>query len=149
MKFNMLNLIVAVVIFTVIVGTLMCSCTVVKPYSESTIFSKQFNYEGFGDMEYVNGAGELAGDNKSNVHLISGQNAECSKVYGFDGLFCKPYAADKTVDVFSQVDGSADCIGNSSSLHNSKGGLCLDKNLTALLQTRGGNQTGAAYQIGK
>lgn len=148
MKFNMLNLIVAVVIFTVIMGTLMCSCTVVHPYNPDTIFSKQFNYEGFHDMEYVNTMGNTVVDNVSNVHSMNDDKPECNKIYGFDGLFCKPYVADKTVDVFSQVNGSTSCIGQSSSLSNSKGGLCLDKNLTALLKTRGGNQTGGAYQIG-
>jgi len=75
-------------------------------------------------------------------------SAECSKVHGFNGLFCKPYAADKNIDPFSSVQGSTDCIGKSSGLSNSTGGLCLDSNLSNMLKTRGGNQTGADMQIG-
>lgn len=56
---------------------------------------------------------------------------------------------DSTIDVFSNDNGSLDCIGKSNSLFNSMGGLCLTDDQLKLLQTRGGNSTGADSKIGK
>ena len=51
------------------------------------------------------------------------------------------------IDIYSQAEGDLEC-GNSSGYHNSKGGLCLDKTMVNLLQTRGLNATGGNGQIG-
>jgi hypothetical protein len=115
------------------------------PYSPDTVFTKQFPYEGFTNIEYSNNnsMSDSAVDNK----LISGQNTgDCKKVYGFDGLFCKPNVADTKVDKFSDAQGDPASFGKSSGLSNSKGSLTLGSDLTYLLQTRGGNQTGKPDQ---
>jgi hypothetical protein len=138
MKANLLNIILAVVIFTVVASTLMISTTIVQPYSEDTIFTQQFPYEGFSN--YSNTTDSINTDSKVS---------ECTKVYGFDGLFCKPYVADNSLDKFSEVKGDPSCFGKSSGLSNSMGSLCLDNNLSEMLRTRGGNQTGASMEIGK
>ena len=150
MKASILNIILAVVIFTVIAATLLISTTVVMPYSEDTIFAKQFPYEGFSNYGNAN-------DDKPNTDagidhfLMQGPNAgsDCTKIYGFNGLFCKPYVADSSIDKFSEIKGDPSCLGKSSGLSNSMGGLCLDANMQKMLQTRGGNQTGAPMEIGK
>jgi hypothetical protein len=151
MKANLVNIILAVVIFTVIASTLLISTTIVQPYSEDTIFARQFPYEGFSNYSNTNDKPNT--DSAINDYLMqgtpAGAGAECSKVYGFDGLFCKPYVADSTIDKFSEIKGDASCLGKSSGLSNSMGGLCLDDNMQNMLKTRGGNQTGAAMEIGK
>ena len=147
MKANLFNIILAVVIFTVVASTLMISTTVVQPYSEDTIFAQQFPYEGFSNYSNVNDSPNT--DAGINNFLLDTKVSECTKVYGFNGLFCKPYVADNSLDKFSEVKGDPSCFGKSSGLSNSMGSLCLDKNLSEMLRTRGGNQTGASMEIGK
>ena len=147
MKANLLNIILAVVIFTVIASILMVSTTTFTPYSEDTIFAKQFPYEGFSNYGNVNG--ELTTDSGISNHLINDAHVDCTKVQGFDGLFCKPYVADNSIDKFSDIKGDPKCFGKSSGLSNSMGSLCLDENMNNMLRTRGGNQTGLPMEIGK
>lgn len=147
MKANLLNIILAVVIFTIVASTLLISTTMVQPYSEDTIFARQFPYEGFSNYSNTNDKPNT--DGGINDYLMQSSGAECTKVYGFDGLFCKPYVADSSIDKFSEIKGDASCLGKSSGLSNSMGGLCLDANMQNMLKTRGGNQTGAAMEIGK
>lgn len=147
MKANLLNIILAVVIFTIVASTLLISTTVVQPYSEDTIFARQFPYEGFSNYGSANDKPNA--DSMINDYLMQGAGAECTKVYGFDGLFCKPNVADSKIDKFSEIKGDASCLGKSSGLSNSMGGLCLDDNMQNMLRTRGGNQTGFPMEIGK
>lgn len=56
---------------------------------------------------------------------------------------------DFMIDSFSNTKGSVDCIGDSNSLFNSMGGLCLSDAQKKLLQTRGGNLVGCDSTIGK
>jgi hypothetical protein len=146
MKANLLNIISSVVIFTVIVSILLISTTVVQPYSEDTIFAKQFPYEGFSNYSNVNESPNT--DSGINKFLMESSKADCTKVYGFNGLFCKPFVADNHIDRFSEVKGDPTCYGQSSGLSNSMGSLCLSKELNDQLRTRGGNQTGADMSIG-
>ena len=146
MKFNLINFILIVVVFTIIASSLMVSCAHFKPYSEDSIFKKEFPYEGFSNYSNTNNSPNT--DSGINNLLMDAAPAECSKVHGFNGLFCKPFAADKSLDVFSSVKSDVSCVGKSSGLSNSMGGLCLDDNLSKLLKTRGGNQSGADMQIG-
>ena len=146
MKSSLFNVVTAVIVITVILMSIMCSCATVQPYSPDTLFSHQYPYEGFANLEYLNNDPKTS-DLMVNKHLLENQNAaDCKKVRGFDGLFCKPYVADNTIDKFSAVQGDPKCFGQSSGLSNSKGSLCLGDNLTRMLQTRGGNQTGKSDQ---
>jgi hypothetical protein len=146
MKTNFSYLIVAIVFIVVIAFSLTTTISYV-PYRKNTFFSKEFPYEGFHGMEYGNTAGNVMDSYTS--FLINGSGVDCKKVYGFDGLFCKPYSADSQLDIYSQAKGDISCIGSSSSLSNSKGGLCLDAKQKAMLTTRGGNATGRDSEIGK
>jgi hypothetical protein len=149
MKLNMLNLILIVVVFSLIASILLVSCTVVQPYSEYNIYRNEYPYEGFSNYSNTNNSENT--DEIINNFLLNSSNADCSKVFGFNGLFCKPYIADKNIDIFSTAKGETSCIGKSSGLSNSKGGLCIDgddKKLLYMLQTRGGNQTKKEMQIG-
>jgi hypothetical protein len=148
MKLNLINFILIVVVFTIIASSLMVSCADFKPYSTDSIFRKEYPYEGFSNYNYSNTDNSANTDSGINKFLMDSSPAECTKVYGFNGLFCKPYTADKNIDVFSSVKSDVSCVGKSSGLSNSMGGLCLDDNTSNLLKTRGGNQTGADMQIG-
>jgi len=149
MKSNLTNLTITFFVIVFITMSLLCSCSNVQPYSIDNVFLKQYPYEGYANMSTNYSNIDNSNDSATNKFLINKfSNQDCSKVKGFNGLFCKPYVADNKVDLFSQVNGEAKCDGNSSGLYNSKGGLCLDNNLKNLLRTRGGNQTGGNDQIG-
>lgn len=147
MKFNSINLILIVVFLFIISSVTLVSNTVVMPYSESTIFSKEFPYEGFSNYGNLDG-----GFNTDSVFTENSlgctKNVDCLKVQGIDGLFCKPYVADKPIDKFSALESNKQCTGKSSGLSNSMGGLCLDANMEAMLKTRGGNASGSDSNIG-
>lgn len=153
MKKNISNVIFTVVIFTIIAGVLLVSSTKSNsyiPYSRSVYHP----YEGFSDfnssnkLSYSNIKNEQDTDSYINDKSIQKQNVKCQRAYGFNGLFCAPGIADNSIDLFSNVKSSISCIGNSSGLSTSMGGLCLDNNLTSMLRTRGGNQTTGNMQIG-
>jgi hypothetical protein len=71
--------------------------------------------------------------------MIGGYTSECSKIFGFDGLFCQP-SANKELDVMYNLPSNNTC--ESSGLTKSNGNVCLDKEAHRLLTTRGGNATG-------
>lgn len=89
------------------------------PYYRDSRYLKAYPYEGFDAMP----------QNKSTL-VSSDVNAA------------------QTMDIFSSNPGSLECIGNSNSLTNSQGGLCLTKDQMKLMQTRGGNASGAPDKIG-
>ena len=148
MKSPFTNLIVGCIVVFFIIMSLLCSCSSVQPYNSENVFLQQYPYEGYANMNYYN-TDNKSNDSATSKFLINNfSNQECTKVKGFNGLFCKQYVADNKVDLFSDVKGDASCDGKSSGLYNSKGGLCLDNNLKNMLRTRGGNQTGGNDQIG-
>lgn len=150
MKFNTQNIIIAGVIILVMVITMLNSTMTFKPYYEDNIFTHNYPYEGF-EQQHESSDYLVNATNKGDGYtdyLINQSNEKCKKIYGFDGLYCSPSGQDEKIDVFSDVTGSVDCVGKSSGLTNSRGGLCLDAKHMALLKTRGGNQTGAEFQIG-
>jgi hypothetical protein len=135
MKLNTTNILVALVFFGVVFSMMCYSCATLIPYNEADAFTKQFPYEGFTSLEYSN-------QNKQ-------VSTQCEKVYGFDGLFCKPSVADNNIELYSSAKGDPSCFGKSAGLSNSKGSLCLDENQMNMLLTRGGNSTGKDSQIGQ
>ena len=142
------NILVALIIGIFIISSLFFSCRNVMPYSENSIFSNQYAYEGFAELEYTTNTAHQSMDSNT-LNNVNNVTTECSKVFGFDGLYCKPYLADKKIDVFSEAEGKASCVGGSAGLSNSKGGLCLSESHKMLLKTRGGNATGKQFEIGK
>jgi hypothetical protein len=150
MKMNPQYVIIGSVIFLVIIFMTYCSCKSFKPYNPETIFMGHAPFEGFAQIhhseDYVNNA-TGKGDSYTPF-LINASTDSCKKVYGFDGLYCGPNQSDANIDVFSEAKGSTECLGKSSGLSNSKGGLCLDQHQKNMLLTRGGNQTVMGAQIG-
>jgi hypothetical protein len=141
------SLILIFVATVIVILSLTCSCMKYVPYSEDTIFAKQFPYEGFTSnhppLEYTTTPGQTSIDSYQSFS-IDPTVSDCKRVYGFDGLYCKPYVADNIINPFAETKGSAQCTGKSSGLSNSQGGLCLTDNQKNLLATRGGNASGAA-----
>jgi|UniRef100_A0A6C0JLS2 hypothetical protein len=145
MKSSTFNIVVAVIVIFVIILTMLCSCSKVRPYSSESVFTNNYPYEGFSTLDYLNK--DNSNDSVASDHLINQGLGDCKKVQGFDGLFCKPFVADNKIDKFADAQGDPKNFGKSSGLSNSKGGLILGNDLTRLLQTRGGNQTGGPDQI--
>jgi hypothetical protein len=137
----------AIFIF-VIVSSLFVTCNSASPYYMDTIFQKFSKFESFSpaSIDYS------SRDNNSPMdtykqYLIQTPPAECTKIYGFNGLFCKPGHAGDHLDMFAGTEGKLDCTENSG-LSNSKGGLCLSPEQKRLLATRGGNITLRNDEIG-
>jgi len=170
MKITTQLVILAVVLVIVIMLSLSYFAVEVMPYSPSTIFSKQFVYEGMendsdnkktessetdkpkpktDDEKLAEELAKLMEESKkSESKKDESKKEEPKKVEGFQGLQPSPYENEKTIDPFGQTPGSLECDARSSGLHNSKGGLCLTKEQLNLLKTRGGNSTGGDFQIG-
>jgi hypothetical protein len=153
-----------IVILVVIVIMTSSAGSAVLPYSQDTLFSKQFQYEG---MEPLTGsdfsvdspkpdakkpveadAKKPEGDDKKPVvqswseWLLgkpSPKKEDAKKVEGFESLMPAPYAESKVLDRFSHVSAGPQCVGQSSGLSNSLGGLCLSEEDRQALSTRGGN----------
>jgi hypothetical protein len=147
MKSSTFNIVISVIVVSVLIMSMLSSCSRVRPYVRHSMFSNQYPYEGFASMEYSNNVPGVS-DSSINDYSMSSGSVDCKKVYGFDGLYCKPYVADSAIDKFSTAQGDPKNIGNSSGLSNSRGSLVLSNELTNLLRTRGGNQTGGPDQIG-
>jgi len=135
MKFSYTILVIILIVLLFL--TLSGSCGVYMPYSESGAFSQQqFKYEGMDNIDPEVFLGHLAnGSDRSTIKST--------------GINIAPYGDEKPIDIFSGTPGSIDCESGSSNLSNSKGALCLNKDQTRMLQTRGGNATGGDFQIGK
>jgi hypothetical protein len=159
-----------IVILAVIVIMTSSAGSVVLPYSQDTLFSKQFHYEGMepltgsdfsvdapnpdakkpvaDDKTPVADAKKPEDDDKKPVvqswsEWLLGKPApkkeDAKKVEGFESLMPAPYAESKVLDRFSHVSAGPQCVGQSSGLVNSLGGLCLSEEDRKMLTTRGGN----------
>lgn len=126
---------IVVIIALYLIITIALSFTIrVVPYSNDSIFSIEFPYEGFALNKYAQPQQEqepfAAIDEKS-------ESVECKKVSGFNELYCSPNYNPPNNDKFSGTPGGAS--DNSYGLTNSMGKLQLTKEQIALLSTRGGN----------
>lgn len=126
------------VIFILVIAFATSTASSVIPYSSANLFTYGYPYEGFATVH----------DKLEIVPVTVGSTSgsECSKLNGFDGLYCSPSSAGKMLDVFSDADSGLTCSG--SGLSNSKGSLCLTPAHQALLSTRGGNTMGIPAEIG-
>ena len=143
------------ILFLIIFTSLMAGSDPV-PYSENTLFKKEFPYEGFD--------GEEKGKEKEMTEMEKMQQIqqfqqleqapqttimppESFKTEGFESLTPSPNNVDdSTNDIFSQASSGKGCAASPYS--NSQGYLCLDSNAVNMLSTRGGNATGKSSQIG-
>lgn len=143
MKVNRQIIFLAILIILVVSYVSWVSVSGFVPYSENTIFSREFPYEGM-TSRISDTASNFSGTESPVIPKITTPK----KVEGFQGIQGSPYGSEKPLDVFSQIPGSLSCDTISSGLHNSKGGLCLTPDAVGLLKTRGGNSTGKDSQIG-
>jgi hypothetical protein len=150
MKFNFFNILVIILFVLIISSATMMSCANFKPHFADNLFQNHAKFEGFNTqtLDYSSKEENSAMD-KNKQHMISPATGECKKVFGFDGLFCAPKEGPNSIDQIGATKGSLECVGKSSGLTNSLGGLCLDDNQKKLLSTRGGNMTSGAEEIGK
>lgn len=145
--------ITVIVLFLVIIGiTLWFSSTpAYVPYS-STVFSQQAKFEAFSTRngtEYSTVGDNSAIDSPVSNYLITPVSAGPKAVSGFEGVgvFNTPEVATKEkLDIYSQAQGSLTVDGYG--LYNSQGPLILDDNMKRMLQTRGGNISGASSSLG-
>jgi hypothetical protein len=154
-----------IVILAVIVIMTSSAGSVVLPYSQDTLFSKQFHYEGMKPLDgsdfsvdapkpdakkpvVADDKKPVVADDKKPVvqswsEWLLGKPApkkeDAKKVEGFESLMPAPYAESKVLDRFSHVSAGPQCVGQSSGLVNSLGGLCLSEEDRQMLTTRGGN----------
>lgn len=139
-------LILGFVLFLIILLSL--SSTGFVPFSKDTLFSHEYPYEGLSN--FAENAGKLSEDKKSDdkkkdVKHDDKKKDNKKKVEGFEGLKPAPFDVEPSLDIFSKLPSNINC---KSQYSNSQGQLCLDKQATELLQTRGGNSTGKDSQIG-
>jgi hypothetical protein len=149
MKSNPPYLLIAVIFIVVILYSAFVSSNPMVPTS-GPFHPTIRPYEGFHSrskpLEYSTSVGQHTIDSHTS-HLMNQTTNDCRKIGGFDGLICSPEVPEHKIDIFSHAQGSLECTG--SGLTNSKGSLCLDKTMTDLLMTRGGNSTGRDSEIGQ
>ena len=144
MNAQTLYILISLLLLVLIFAT-MFSCSSFEPNQEDSAAKNAATTEGFaGNMlKYFNK------DETNDFHgaySVGTNGQDCQKLYGFDGLFCTPGVADKSLDIYATADGKLDCEG--SGLTNSRGSLCLDENQRNMLRTRGGNNTGKDAEVG-
>lgn len=142
-------LFLSTIIFLVIIISVTSSIDKKTYYTTSITGSPYEGFTGSSILDYSSTTDNASMDTLQSYLIESGSQKDCKKVYGFDGLFCKPYIADNKLDIFNNATGSLSCESNGSGLSNSKGSLCLDKTMTKLLMSRGGNALGGGFQIGQ
>jgi len=62
--------------------------------------------------------------------------------------YSSKYGYEIPIDPISQLSSNTNCLGKSSGLSNSTGGICITPEINHLLKTRGNNSTGQPPQIG-
>jgi len=121
------------------------------PYSGSSLYRNQTAYEGFHTKRvgYSTYPDNVSIDSMNNKDITPKSVANtCTKIFGFPGLQCSPTFNDNNLDIYSTAKGDSSCMYKGSGLSNSMGTLCLSPDMTKLLQTRGGNQTGSPSVVG-
>tara|TARA_Y100000022_G_C13205243_1_gene354713 strand:- start:496 stop:975 length:480 start_codon:yes stop_codon:yes gene_type:complete len=158
MKFNYFNFFVIFLFVFIILSSTALSCSKFQPHYADSIFQKHGKFEGFHDkaqtLGYAKKDDHSALDNH-DMHLMESDKTSsekvanyCKNVFGFHGLYCDPSKDDAVIDVIGKTKGTPDCVGRSSGLSKSTGGLCLNENQINLLKTRGGNMSTGEEIIG-
>jgi hypothetical protein len=133
------------ILFLIIVVSLTASSDPV-PYSETTLFTKQFPYEGF-DMPSPDIMTGTLGHQDTPSNKPKNENMAV-KTEGFESLTPSPNNVnDSSIDIYSQLSSGKGC--KPSPYSNSQGYLCLDPNASSMLSTRGGNATGQPDSLNK
>ena len=158
MKFNYFNFFVIFLFIFIILSATSLSCSKFQAHSAESIFQKHGEFEGFQDKSQTIGYSKK--DDHSpldnhDMHLMESNITGgdkivnyCKNVFGFHGLYCDPSRNEDIIDVIGKTKGSSECVGRSSGLSKSTGGLCLNENQINLLKTRGGNMSTGEETIG-
>jgi hypothetical protein len=158
-EYNLTNMymktdsITVIVLFLVIIGIAIWFSTTPSyvPYS-STVFSQQARFEAFSTRRgvgYSTVGDNAAVDGPVSQYLINPVSSGPKAVAGFGGVgvFNTPEVATKEkLDIYSQAEGSLTSEGYG--YYNSRGPLVLDAKMKQMLQTRGGNISGASSSLG-
>lgn len=148
---------IALIVILAVVVIVATSTPNVLPYSRSTLFSNMYKYEGMENKtieqmhsEQKHKVDRRAGSVSGPMPSSDGINKPPpgTPVEGFQSLHPSPLASNAVLDRYSHVSSGTQCVGDSSGLFNSLGGLCLSKKDRRLLATRGGNVTGKDSAIG-
>lgn len=140
MKTNDIVFLGMILVLVIIMFT-TCSCVSFMPYDEKTVFLKQYQYEGLTNATPPSVEKSAKNNEDKRQHVV--------KKEGFEGSSYNQEIPIDKFDPYGKTKGSTECIGNSSSLSNSKGGLCLSDEQIYLLKSRGGNASGGDFQFGK
>ena len=154
MKFNLVTLIIIVVLYWIMVGHVLCSCSTVKPYEAVRMFTKVTesflgNREGF-----KSGVNSMSGDVYSgakmppvntsswftpNLSYTKGQ--DISKDAPVQNILNRPKQPvplpEGELDFFATTEFKPECCPNSYS--NSTGCACMTMPQYRYLQERGSN----------
>lgn len=123
--------VVVVFILVLFVSTYGSSINVV-PYEHQTSKLPQFPFEGFlGNADITP---EAIDPKIESNPILDAPRSELLKGYPLN-------ETNQTYDPISSLTSNHDCIGKSSNLSNSMGGICFDSETLALINDRGGNQT--------
>ena len=141
---NGVYFIVTIIILIIIAFSLSTSISF-NPNTIGDMHNKYYPYEGFSSISHDETDTVIADSNVPNMYHNQ-KKTPSKKLFGFNGLYNDPQAAETKLDYFSDAKGDLACQG--SGLTNSQGSLCLDKTMTRLLSTRGGNAKGGDSQIG-
>lgn len=145
MKYIPLNpefIFVGVIFLLVIFVSTYGSTKTVLPYVQLSSTLPEYPYEGMTnekDQDILNPE-PLNPQVKQNPNL----DAPRSEILRGD-VWAKPIVP---IEPISQLSSSQDCVGKSSYLSNSMGGICLDQPTIKLMRTRGGNSGSGDAIIG-
>lgn len=141
MKFSLFSVLFTILIILLFLTT-FASCSQVVPYSRDGVLNMYPYTEGF--TEYT------TSDNNNSIDSYTQYNIASSKdnqYMSFNGLVSSPDNIKLNPnDIYSQAQGEPSC--KSYGYSNSRGFLCMNPEQIRLLTTRGGNSSGADFQIG-
>lgn len=155
MKFNLVTLIIIVVLYWVMVGHVLCSCSTVKPYEAVRMFAKVTeNFTGRKDREGFTSVNSMSGDVYSDArsppvntsswftpNLSYTKGEDISKNAGIQNILNRPKQPiplpEGELDFFATTEFKPECCPNAYS--NSSGCACLTMPQYNYLIHRGSN----------
>lgn len=148
---------IVVILFIGIMFISTCGSTKITPYEKSYNTLQMYPYsEGMESKMDDKSGGDMSAfidkalKNKPSADSLPVDNFPSPPNEGFDTLKLNGsrYGAESLSDPISQLSSSPSCVGQSSGLSNSTGGLCFSPQMVQLLKTRGNNANSQPSQIG-
>jgi hypothetical protein len=146
MKFNLVTLIIIVVLYWIMVGHVLCSCSTVKPYEAVRLFTKVS--EGFTNVNSMSGdvyskasAPPVNTSSWFTPNLSYTKGQDISKDAGIQNILNRPKQPiplpEGELDFFATTEFKPECCPNAYS--NSSGCACMTMPQYTYLQERGSN----------